>query len=532
MVVANGTVKMGKFFNTTGPCNPEKHYMLPPSARLVGAQLSRYIKDQLYWVLHAPRQSGKTTFLQSWMREINASGEAVACYVSVERCQEFPRAEDSIPAIVSAVQEYAKLFLGVEFVPPVPQGKDASLLSLVMQSWSELVAPKPMVVLFDEVDVLQDQSLISFLRQLRGGFAARGVGKFPVSVALVGMRDLRDYLMKSKDGVMLNPGSPFNIKQDSASLSNFTEADVFALAGQHTQATGQQFDVAALEFVFDQARGQPWLTNAMLQKCVWNIAKEESGETIALKHVRQARDMLIEERAVHLDSLVERLRDPRVRRVVQTILVGEIDPTMADNDDLRLCMDLGLVTLERGTPIIANPIYREVIARVLSYSMQLAVPAPEFKWLKNDGTLDMDELLREFQKFWRRHSEVWEEKSDYTEAFPHLLVMAFLQRVVNGGGRIEREYAAGRGRMDLAIQYGGTWSIIEIKLVHPADGRDGTMREGLDQVNWYRERIDPGCGAYLVLFDRTPAGRTLPWPERLTWERVETPAGAVTVVGG
>ncbi|MDR2115727.1 MAG: hypothetical protein LBP87_05035, partial [Planctomycetaceae bacterium] len=71
-----------RFFNTTGPCDPLMHYMLPPAERLVGAQLHRYIKDQLYWVLHAPRQTGKTTFLKSWMREINAGKEAIACYVS------------------------------------------------------------------------------------------------------------------------------------------------------------------------------------------------------------------------------------------------------------------------------------------------------------------------------------------------------------------------------------------------------------------------------------------------------------------
>jgi len=72
----------------------------------------------------------------------------------------------------------------------------------------------------------------------------------------------------------------------------------------------------------------------------------------------------------------------------------------------------------------------------------------------------MDALLREFQKFWRRHSERWEQKADYTEAFPHLLLMAFLQRIVNGGGNVEREYAAGRGRVDLGIDFAGKTNII------------------------------------------------------------------------
>ena len=94
---------MARYFNTTGPCDPELHYMLPPEDRLVGAELERYIESRLFWVLHAPRQSGKTTFLQSWMRRINAGDQALACYVTVERCQGVPDAERAIPAICQAI---------------------------------------------------------------------------------------------------------------------------------------------------------------------------------------------------------------------------------------------------------------------------------------------------------------------------------------------------------------------------------------------------------------------------------------------
>ena len=149
---------MARFFNTTGPCNPDDHYMLPPERRLIRAQLNRYIDAKLYWVLHAPRQTGKTTFLISWMKAINAGDEAVACYVSVEACQEFPRAEDAIPAICSAIQSYADTFLGKALVPAVPDEPIPMMLSGILKAWSALVAPKPLVVLFDEVDVLKDQA--------------------------------------------------------------------------------------------------------------------------------------------------------------------------------------------------------------------------------------------------------------------------------------------------------------------------------------------------------------------------------------
>jgi len=126
--------------------------MLAPHERLVGAQLDRYISDKLYWVLHAPRQVGKTTFLQSWMREINAEGVAVACYVSVERCQGLEEVERAMPAICTSIRERAR-----KSSLPIPEvnGVDASsMLSDILLNWSVLVAPKPLIVLFDEVDVI------------------------------------------------------------------------------------------------------------------------------------------------------------------------------------------------------------------------------------------------------------------------------------------------------------------------------------------------------------------------------------------
>ena len=519
-----------KFFNTTGPCRPDQHYMLPPKERLVGAHLERYVKKQLYWALHAPRQTGKTTFLQSWMKELNSSGEAVACYVSVERCQAVPEAERAMPLAAQSLCDWAQRFSLV--APARSVSEPGNMLAVMLSEWAAMVAPKPLVILFDEVDVLEGPALVSFLRQLRDGFAGRGVGKFPVSIALVGMRDLKDYLVRAKDGTELNPGSPFNIKEQSTTLSNFTRQDIARLFAQRTQEMGQTLAEDALDLVFELTRGHPWLVNALFKKCTWELLPEESTTPITTELIYQAKEMLITERAVHIDSLSERLKDPRVKAIVEPILVGDIDPDLAKTDAFRLCSDLGLVALEGGTPSIANPIYREVLARDLSFSMQLGIPAPEFQWQRDDGTLDMDALLKEFQKFWRRHSDVWETKSDYTEAFPHLLVMAFLQRVINGGGRIEREYALGRGRVDLAILFGASWNIIEIKLVHEADGRKTTLQEGLVQIARYRKRIGEGTPSYLVLFDRTPAGRAKSWDERTSWEVCEADGGPVTVVGG
>jgi hypothetical protein len=501
--------------------------MLPPADRLVGAQLHRYIKDKLFWVLHAPRQTGKTTFLLSWMREINAGDEAISCYVSVERCQGVSEPERAMPAICNAIKEYTEM-LKLD-IPETTDTNANSMLSNILIQWSKLVAPKPLIVLFDEVDTLEGETLISFLRQLRGGFASRGVGMFPISIALVGMRDLKDYITAAKGGKAPNPGSPFNIKEDSVSLTNFTKEDVINLFAQHTQETGQQITPEALDYVYEQSKGQPWIVNSLFKRATLRILDEASTETVTLAHMLEARLQMIEARETHLDALGERLHDPRIRQVIQTIITGDLNPSMGrTNRDVELAMDLGLIGWNTETGFtIANPIYEEILTRYLNSGYHDNLPPPSsWQWQRPDGTLDMERLLREFQSFWQTNSELWEQSSDYTEAFPHLLLMAFLQRITNGAGRIEREYAAGRGRMDLAIEYKKEWNIIEVKLLRKGQSFDTLKATGIQQILSYRNSFSPAgwskdhapAGCYLLIFDRRPQAKELSWDERITWE--------------
>ena len=238
---------------------------------------------------------------------------------------------------------------------------------------------------------------------------------------------------------------------------------------------------------------------------------------------------MIMARETHLDALAKRLEDPNIRSIIEPIITGEPDPDLAQSEAFLYCLDLGLVAVYNDTPVIANPIYREVIARHLTYGQQMAIPKPEWEWEKSDGSLEMNHLLKEFQSFWRQNSELWESKtkSGYTEAFPHLLLMAFLQRVLNGGGNIERDCAAGRGRMDLRIDYKKFSYIIEIKLLRSYHSPDAFRQKGLEQVRKYRDRFGAHTPTYLIIFDRRPETKTKPWEERIFWEHEDD----VTVIG-
>jgi hypothetical protein len=270
--------------------------------------------------------------------------------------------------------------------------------------------------------------------------------------------------------------------------------------------------------------------NSLFKRTTLRILDEDSRETVTADHLRLAREQMIQARETHLDALGQRLHDPRVKHVVQTIITGDTDPNMGrTHPDVELAMDLGLIdwSSERGFAI-ANPVYEEILTRYLSSGYHDSMPPPSaWQWQKPDGTLDMDSLLREFQRFWRENSEMWERKADYTEAFPHLLLLAFLQRLTNGGGRVEREVSAGSGRMDLLVEYLRLRYIIEIKLIRDYDAPERVRSLGLEQVARYRDAKAPDAPAYLVIFDRRSEARLKPWGERITW----TVEGGVVVAG-
>ena len=138
-----------------------------------------------------------------------------------------------------------------------------------------------------------------------------------------------------------------------------------------------------------------------------------------------------------------------MRRVVEPLLSGG-EARSLPPDDLMYVRDLGLISIDDPMRI-ANPVYREVIPRELTYTTQATLAQDTAWYVDAEGGLDLGKLLPAFQAFFREHSEHWVERFQYKEAGPQLLLQAFLQRIVNSGGRIEREYGLGRMRTDLLI---------------------------------------------------------------------------------
>ncbi len=516
---------MPRQFNIAGPNRPEIHYTLDSESRL--PRLRTLIASQEYFVVHAPRQTGKTTLLNALARKLTQEGKYTAILFSIEASRPFSNnVASAVITVLDSLRWTIESVLPESLRPPgdlfknVPEPTNG--LFYLLNRWAEQSA-RPLVIFIDEIDSVEDDALISILHQLRNGFQLRPKS-FPQSLALIGMRDVREYRARIRpERESLGGGSPFNVKAASLILANFTPDEVRTLYHQHTAETGQLWAEEAVARAHELTQGQPWLVNALAREVVENIVPERA-QIITPTHIDTAKENIILRRDTHLDSLVERLREERVRRVIEPVLTGGFTGADVYNDDLLYVAGLGLITRPPSQIRISNPIYAEIIPRALSFVIQSNLPIQPPSYIMPDGRLDTIKLLNEFQQFFRRDSEFWLERFDYKEAGPHLILYAWLQRVINGGGHLQRESAVGNQRADMLIEWPVTtnpalrrWPIppdvavqrevLELKLYRDAE----TAADGLKQLGEYLDKLSVPQG-HLMIFDRR-SGKS--WDEKI-----------------
>ncbi len=523
---------MARHFNTAGICRPEDHYMLAPEARL--GELRRLIDHKAYFVIHAPRQSGKTTSAQLLAEALTAEGTYAAVLAS---CKPGAVAgndvERGIAAVLHSIDLECRNQLSAELRPASPKELAEVVaearLGEYLTRWCDR-CPRPAVLFLDEIDALVDDTLLSVLDQLHAGYPSRPA-RFPHALGLIGLRDVRDYRIARRDGLKrVGSSSPFNIKSDSLTLRNFNASEVAELYEQHTAETGQTFSAGAKARAFELTAGQPWLTNALARQLVENLVPDRAA-AIETPDVEVAKEVLIRRRDTHLDSLIDRLREDRVRKVIEPILTGNYPRDDVFDDDIQFVKDLGLAAPGAGMLEIANPIYREIIPRALTAATEAFLPVRRGAYVADDGRLLWGELLDGFTAYWKANAEWMLERQPYSEAAAQLVLSAWLHRVVNGGAEIDarpagvaaidREYAVGSGRVDLLVRWplpeGGVERFAaELKVRRDGDG--DPLTDGLDQLGEYLARLGLDAGT-LVLFDQR--AKAPPIGDRCSREEVD-----------
>lgn len=509
---------MTRFFNTAGPIIKADHYHVDPLDRINMDEILSYIRQKKYFVLHAPRQTGKTSYLLALMEYLNNEGTYKCLYTNIEMAQ---AARENVKKGIrtalnvmadDAVDYLEDTFLKDNLLRIIEESNEFSAFQKALKLWTKQ-SDKPVVLFIDEVDSLVGDTLISLLRQIRSGYTKRPA-MFPQSIILCGVRDVRDYRIHSDvEKSIITGGSAFNIKSASLRMDNFSQDEIKLLYRQHTEDTGQRFHEDVFSLVWELTAGQPWLVNALgYEACFKSDEGRNREKEVTVEMIDQAKENLIMRRETHLDQLMDKLSEERVRKVIEPLLAGAREVKKLKTDDVDYVEDLGLI---RKTPQmeISNRIYREIIPRELIHTTQIAIPYEPQWYIDDNGRLNMDKLLTAFQDFFRKNIESWEQGIDYKEAGPQLLLQGFLQRIVNGGGRIEREYGLGKQRTDLLVIWphkGGIQeAVLELKLRYGSTEK--TIEKGLAQTLKYMDKCGTKEG-YLIIFDRR---KKITWKEKI-----------------
>lgn len=531
---------MEKFFNNAGPIQKDIHYNVDPLTRINLEEIEYLISQRKYFVLHAPRQTGKTSMLLALRDYLNTKGEVYCVYANVEAGQamrnDVREVNNTILSqfgnrISHVIKDYWPMDLAETMMKNPSSNSVNDYLTKVC-----LRLEKPLVLFVDEIDALVGDSLVSVLRQIRSGYDQRPE-MFPQSIILCGVRDVRDYRIVLSNQDIITGGSAFNIKAKSLRMGNFTREEIRQLYKQHTEETGQEFDESCFDMIWTATEGQPWLVNAIGYEVTYEM-KENRNRSVRIipEMIYKAQERIIYRRDTHIDILIDKLREPRVKRVIEPILSGDSVDIMENlrDDDIQYVEDLGLIV--RDKPIrIANAIYREVIPRELTWSRQQTLLEQPVWYMNPDNSINISKLLKDFQSFYRENAESWDKHFEYREAGPQLLLQAFLQRIVNGGGYIDREYGLGQKRTDLLIrkplteQYGGPVQKIVLELKIKYNSIEKEIEEALEQTEQYIERAASELKeGHVLIFDRDSQKS---WDQKIYEKPIEYNGRSYTIWG-
>ena len=429
---------------------------------------------------------------------------------------------DANTVIIDSIYSAAVIQVPENYQPENPKNEHYLDIKNYLQTWAR-AQTKPLVLFLDEIDSLFDDVLISVLRQLRDGYQSRPE-HFPSSIILVGVRDVREYKAEvTKGRSSMGTASPFNIKSDSLVLKNFSPQEVDNLLDQHGKETGQVFPAEVKDEMYRLTNGQPWLTNALARQIVSKILENDYSRSITMEILFEAKQQLILRRDTHLDSLLEKLKEERVKRIVQAIINGDNIAFDVLDDDILYVRDLGIVS-QKSPLKFAYPIYSEIIPRIMASPIQEFIP-DDFQqpWFVNENNeLDMKKVFTAFQEFYSENAEAWLDRFTFKESAHHLLFMAFLQRLVNSGGEIVREMAVGNGRVDLLVKFHKQRVAIELKI----NRGKKFLEKAQKQLDRYLDRLGLTEG-YLLIFDPGKGD----WEEKLYTKEITYNQKKIIMVG-
>lgn len=493
--------KPRRTFEKSGPVNPESSYYV--SIENVANSDNQDIKTMVdlgrYFSMFAPRQSGKTTFLEEFCTELHKDQAYIAIILCFQDYNSLSK-KDFYSEIELELYDQLRNRLtevGCEKAEEVNRFLDSHLLKnhisfrRLFEQLNRIIQFKKIVIFIDEFDGIPKKELENFLTSLRKLYLKykKIKQKALYSIGLVGIRNVTKLIV---GGV-----SPFNIA-DQLDLPSFSLKNVRDLYNQYTAETNQPFTEEAIKKVHEETAGQTWLVNRLGTILTVNI-KPGTVEPIDEQDVEKAIQILLKERNNHFENLYEKAKLYKETFVEIVFDNVEYDP---DDEDQTWLEQYGLVRNRDGHAVVANTIYQSRYIKTFFKEAKVYEDISLQEYVLPGDRLDMRRILLNFEQYITQIGvrAFYKEDKPYEKTGQFLLTAWLYQFVRGGEGDLRYEVVSGLGRMDILLTYKKRKYIIETKLNYRYD-ITRVLEEGITQVSkkyLASEAVEEG---YLVIFD-------------------------------
>ncbi len=503
-------LKPRRIFEKSGFVDPEMSYYVPLDnvVNSDNQDIKTMVDRGRYFSIFAPRQSGKTTFLERMRAQLHQDKTYIAIILSFLKFNELGKTE-----FYSSVEVklYGQLLTRLEEVEcektaTVRQFLDSFHLSnhisfsQLFEKLNQIIQFKKTVIFIDEFDGIPSSELGNFLHSLRDLYQEYKAVKRKAlySVGLIGIRNITKLVV---GGV-----SPFNIA-DHVELPPFSLKNIQDLYAQYTTESNQPFTQAAIKKVYEETAGQTWLVNRLGTILTTNI-KPSTTEAIDETDVENAIQLLLYEENDHFDNLYEKAK---LYKETFVEIVFDHVKYRVNNKDQSWLEQYGLIKRKDNRAVVANSIYRRRFTETFFDEMDIT---ENLQTLRNgllEDRLDMEMILLDFANYIAQIGvrAFYQENKPYEKVGQFLLTAWLYPFISHHAGELRYEVHSGLGRMDVFLNYKGKKYIIETKVNHYID-ISVVLKEGIHQVTDMYLATENVTEGYLVIFDpRTPVGTSL-----------------------
>lgn len=441
---------MSRKFNTTGPCDPTRHYTVMREA-LIDTGRAKVAEGE-FFTLFAPRQSGKTTYFQLLLARLNQEGYT-AIWLSFEALKTATRAEFYRGLTLRLQRRLAEHGLNMPLTIES---------SVTLGDFFSAVPTQKMVLIIDEFEGIPDELLSEVMHTFREIYHQKADYALH-SLLLVGVSTIAD--------LVVGPASPFNIAAQ-LEIPYFSPAEVTELVEQYVSETGQPFDEAVIRAIYENTQGQPGLVCALCQHLV-SQSVTDTRQPITMSDFYLTLRHFLTERAYHnLMNIVQKAKQRR-SFMLKLLFQPSAIPFSVYDEDMAWLQANGVVENIDGYAEVAVPLYKKVL--VTAFRPTINGEAEHYltsardvlgDYVTADGSrLNLSALLESYRAYVQRRGFRAFDTETLREGAWHYSLDGYLSFFIERlGGQTFVEVPSGRGRTDILIRYREQSYIIEVKV--------------------------------------------------------------------